>query len=212
MSREYEYGDQITLQAMSQLYNVEIIVVSTRNRATTLISPDGGSCLSNNIPLIILGHYPEGAGEHYVALGYNRNMLETIIDRSTQITWETTNDFDNYPPINNMDSHTNGIFSHNNDMDSQADNIDSNTNEMHSRAYDMNSHTEDIDSTTNVNVMDLRSNEMDFRTYDKDSCPNGMDSHTEDINSHTKHIDSNTNVMDSHTYGLTKLRYGLVHL
>lgn len=75
MPREFEFGDQITLQAMSQLYNVQIIVVSTMNSATTLISPSGSSVLSNDIPVIILGHYPEGAGEHYVALGYEQETL-----------------------------------------------------------------------------------------------------------------------------------------
>ncbi|KAH3889658.1 hypothetical protein DPMN_013719 [Dreissena polymorpha] len=74
MSTEYEYGDQITLQAMSQQYNMQILIVSTRNSATTLISPDGSSCLSSRYPLIILGHCPEGADEHYVALGYNRHV------------------------------------------------------------------------------------------------------------------------------------------
>ncbi|KAH3856139.1 hypothetical protein DPMN_098719, partial [Dreissena polymorpha] len=30
-----------------------------------------------------------GAGEHYVALGYNRHVLERIVDTSAQVTWET---------------------------------------------------------------------------------------------------------------------------
>ncbi|KAH3838773.1 hypothetical protein DPMN_112188 [Dreissena polymorpha] len=102
MSTEYEYGDQITLQAMSQLYNMQILIVSTRNSATILISPDGSSCLSSRYPLIILGHYPEGAGEHYVALGYNRHVLERIVDTSAQVTWETD------PPTSDDDLNVGG--------------------------------------------------------------------------------------------------------
>ncbi|KAH3792192.1 hypothetical protein DPMN_145683 [Dreissena polymorpha] len=74
---------------MSQLYNMQNLKVSTRNSATTLISPDGSSCLSSRYPLIILGHYPKGAGEHYIALCYNRHVLERIVDTSAQVTWET---------------------------------------------------------------------------------------------------------------------------
>ncbi|KAH3751646.1 hypothetical protein DPMN_186214 [Dreissena polymorpha] len=102
MSTEYEYGDQITLHAMSQLYNMKILIVSTRNSATILISPDGSSCLSSSYPLIILGHYPEGAGEHCVALGYNRHVLERIVDTSAQVTWETD------PPTSDDDLNVGG--------------------------------------------------------------------------------------------------------
>jgi hypothetical protein len=60
------------------------------NSATTLICPDGSSSLSEEFPIVILGHYPEGDGEHYMyeALGYDWSILQTIIDNATQITWE----------------------------------------------------------------------------------------------------------------------------
>lgn len=93
MAREFEYGDHITLQAMSQLYHVQIIVVSTLNSHTTLISPDGSTNISDNIPIITLGHYPENAGEHYVALQNDKEMLNRIISCSSQITWDN-NDTD----------------------------------------------------------------------------------------------------------------------
>jgi hypothetical protein len=49
---------------MSQLNNLQIVVYSTMNSATTLISPDGSSSMSEEFPSVILGHYPEGDGEY----------------------------------------------------------------------------------------------------------------------------------------------------
>ena len=59
------YGDQITLQAAADLYNIEVLVVSTLgHNATTLISP------SASIPYarVQLGHYAEQHGEHYICV------------------------------------------------------------------------------------------------------------------------------------------------
>ena len=56
-------GDQITLQAAADLYNIAIIVVSTFGPdATAVISP------SSSIPTarVQLGHYAENHGEHYM--------------------------------------------------------------------------------------------------------------------------------------------------
>ena len=59
------YGDQITLQAAADLYNIEVLVVSTLgHNATTLISP------FPSIPYtrVQLGHYAEQHGEHYICV------------------------------------------------------------------------------------------------------------------------------------------------
>ncbi|CAH3125701.1 unnamed protein product [Porites lobata] len=59
------YGDQITLQAAADLYNIEVLFVSTLgHNATTLISP------SASIPYarVQLGHYAKQHGEHYICV------------------------------------------------------------------------------------------------------------------------------------------------
>ena len=66
------YGDQITLQAAADLYNIEIVVVSTLGPdATAVISP------SSSIPTarVQLGHYAENHGEHYICVD-GRVLLE----------------------------------------------------------------------------------------------------------------------------------------
>ena len=65
MARNGTYGDQITLQAAADLYNIEIVVVSTLGPdATAVISP------SSSIPTarVQLGHYAENHGEHYICV------------------------------------------------------------------------------------------------------------------------------------------------
>ena len=65
MARNGTYGDQITLQAAADLYNIEIVVVSTLGPdATVVISP------SSSIPTarVQLGHYAENHGEHYICV------------------------------------------------------------------------------------------------------------------------------------------------
>ena len=63
MAKNGTCGDQITLQAAADLYNIAIVVVSTfRPDATAVISP------SSSIPTarVQLGYYADNHGEHYV--------------------------------------------------------------------------------------------------------------------------------------------------
>ena len=72
MAMNGTYGDQITLQAAADLYNIEIVVVSTLGPdATAVISP------SSSIPTarVQLGHYAENHGEHYICVD-GRVLLE----------------------------------------------------------------------------------------------------------------------------------------
>ena len=65
MSHHGTYGDQITLKAVVDMLGVEMLVISTRGSERRVrISP--GSA----IPLcrVILGHFSEGEGIHYVAM------------------------------------------------------------------------------------------------------------------------------------------------
>lgn len=72
MAKNGTYGDQITLQAAADLYNIEIVVISTLGPdATAVISP------SSSIPTarVQLGHYAENHGEHYICVD-GRVLLE----------------------------------------------------------------------------------------------------------------------------------------
>ena len=65
MSRMGVYGDQITLQAAANIFNVGTIVVSTLTETSnSIIVP------YESIPMVSfhLGHVAEGQGDHYVAL------------------------------------------------------------------------------------------------------------------------------------------------
>lgn len=67
MAQHGTYGDHITLQRASQIFNVQFVVVSTLGLdATSVISPSG--CYCESLPLLVLGHFAEGHGEHYVSL------------------------------------------------------------------------------------------------------------------------------------------------
>ena len=61
------YGDHITLQAASNLYNIEIEIASSmRHHALTMIQPQEYEPITR----FCLGHFSEGDGEHYVALDW----------------------------------------------------------------------------------------------------------------------------------------------
>ena len=65
MATNDTYGDQIILQAAADLYNIEVLVVSTLgHNAITLISPSA-SILYGRVQL---GHYAEQHGEHYICV------------------------------------------------------------------------------------------------------------------------------------------------
>ena len=65
MARDGTYGDQLTLRAASEIYNIQFRIISTlgaQGRAD--ISPDGFDSLGR----ITLSHFAEGYGDHYVLL------------------------------------------------------------------------------------------------------------------------------------------------
>ena len=59
------YDDEITLRAISNIFNVEIIIVSNLGQGGRVeIVPEN----TNPFARITLGHFAEGHGEHYVTL------------------------------------------------------------------------------------------------------------------------------------------------
>ena len=75
MNKDGTYGDHITLQAASNIFNAQITVHSSlRVEATTMISPFTEVGVTN----FNLGHFAEGQGEHYVCLEVEENAAENI--------------------------------------------------------------------------------------------------------------------------------------
>ena len=70
MNKEGTYGDHITLQAASNIFNVQITVHSSLSVVTnTVIQPFTGAGVAH----FNLGHFAEGQGEHYVCLEVEEN-------------------------------------------------------------------------------------------------------------------------------------------
>ena len=59
------YGDEITLRVISNIFNIEIIIVPTLGHGERVkIVPEN----TNLFTRTTLGHFAEGHGEHYVTL------------------------------------------------------------------------------------------------------------------------------------------------
>ena len=63
MQNSGTYGDHLTLQRTSTIFNVQLMIVSTLGvDATAILSPHGH--YDESLPLLILGHFAEGCGDH----------------------------------------------------------------------------------------------------------------------------------------------------
>ena len=82
-----EYGDNITLQAAANLFDIQIVVLSCLSAShDRLLFLCGGGQVMNNKRTALLGHYAGGHGEHYVCLqpcdGYEiQDVLNRRISR-----------------------------------------------------------------------------------------------------------------------------------
>lgn len=97
MSQNGAYGDQITLQAMADLYNVELIVISSLGQdAQTVISPQHAHPFAS----YTLGHFAEDDGIHYVCLmGENNHGITPDDDsRGNRVSNYSNPDINGKPP------------------------------------------------------------------------------------------------------------------
>ena len=77
MSIDGTHGDEITLHAVSNIYNVEIDIVSTLGqKGFARILPEN----SEPIFRITLGHFAEGQGFLYIVLKGNNRAEESMIE------------------------------------------------------------------------------------------------------------------------------------
>ena len=66
MQQMNTYGDHLAVQRASTMFNIQFVIVSTLGvDATSIISPCGQY---DSLPLLVLGHFAEGHGDHYVSL------------------------------------------------------------------------------------------------------------------------------------------------
>lgn len=87
MSNEWEYGDHLTLMALSREYNVQCVVVSSAGVDHTVVVSNN-NLIDGNRETITLGHFPE---HHYVSINVNANALENIM---TALQMEATDELD----------------------------------------------------------------------------------------------------------------------
>lgn len=82
MAKCGEYGDHITLQVAAHYYHIRILVLSSRGSAYDAIVTDT-SCTSfeSSSPIVLLGHYTEEEGTHYVGLAAKCEIDELLSSR-----------------------------------------------------------------------------------------------------------------------------------
>ena len=78
MEKSGTYGDNVTLQRASEMYNVQFIVLSSIGpHATQIVLPSGR--YSPELQTLVLGHFAEGDGEHHVNLnGPHHGYMEAM--------------------------------------------------------------------------------------------------------------------------------------
>ncbi len=101
MKRDGTYGGHVTLHAICVIYNVDILVISSRGKQyTTLVSVDDSCNLQRN--LIVLGHLV--SAEHYVSLSRHARCTSEALtslrrqkhrDETAQEPQETCEQVDN---------------------------------------------------------------------------------------------------------------------
>ena len=88
MAKDGTYGDHLTLMALMREFNLQCLVLSSSGiHHTTLVSNDG--VYYRDIHTIILGHFSEDQGIHYVSLEIEGESIDTYIDAA----WANTDKY-----------------------------------------------------------------------------------------------------------------------
>ena len=83
MSKNGESGDNITLKAVCELYNAQIVVISSNpDFSPQLVS--SSNQYDPDKPCLILGHFEESKGEHYVSLELSAS---SVVNMPSTNTW-----------------------------------------------------------------------------------------------------------------------------
>lgn len=90
MSASTTYGDHFTLQAIARIFCLQILVISKLGQGHHRIISDTGR-FDPDLPIITVGHYPEGLGEHYVSVvcanvhNFLPNIQESLIPETDPV-------------------------------------------------------------------------------------------------------------------------------
>ncbi|KAH3869372.1 hypothetical protein DPMN_032535 [Dreissena polymorpha] len=86
-------------------------------------------------------------GEHYVALGYNRHVLERIVDTSAQVTWETdppTSDDDLKVGGDDLSAGGDDLSAGGDDLNAGDDNLTAGGDDLSAGGDDLNAGGDDL--------------------------------------------------------------------
>ena len=112
MQHSGTYGDHLPLQRTSTIFNVQLMIVSTLGvDATAILSPHGH--YDESLPLLILGHFAEGCGDHHVSLdGPFRPFIRRIqrAEKQRVLLYNTGSD-----AVPDSDHHSNPDSDHHSD-------------------------------------------------------------------------------------------------
>lgn len=103
MTQNGEYGDHITLQRAAEMFNVQFLVISPLGiNASTVVS--SSNTYSDTSPLLVLGHFAEGQGEHYVSLeGPVSSYVQSILENEAEMIFSACVDqSDQGEPLDNV--------------------------------------------------------------------------------------------------------------
>lgn len=108
MSQPGTFGDHIMILGACCLYSVQFVILSTLNKSTrVVVAPNANSIIVPDLPTLILGHYAEGQGEHYVSLIPDKKQMQVTETAlcPEQFAQASRSGSDEYHP----DSHTNPV-------------------------------------------------------------------------------------------------------
>ena len=130
MSENGEYGDHITLQCIAEIFNVQILVVSSLGvNQNTLVTPSGEPRFSEHLPTLLIGHYPENNGEHFVSLEHDQELVRDVIQNSPQIVWIEEKTLESRAMTNNNNHNSNEQNYSNHQVDQEIVDVASNNNQ-----------------------------------------------------------------------------------
>ena len=90
MSQNAVFGDHLMLQVAAEIVNVQILIDSTIQHGSTILTPSGSTAFNRALPTIVLGHQDETSGTHYVVPRNDMRDVHQIVESSRQITTDST--------------------------------------------------------------------------------------------------------------------------
>lgn len=157
MAQDHTFGDQLTLFAAANLFNVNIKIVSSLGPGASR-----GFQLTSSIPIatLFLGHFAENHGEHNIALNSlsDEDNDEMPAKSVNYVHWR-----ENHNGIDDNEEHND---------DEIAENATTQAEEMREMEYDNDDNDMFADSAASQTVKgDVKQGEGECDNYDDDEAP-----------------------------------------